>query len=382
MRVLHVIRSTDPTTGGPATAVLQMASVLRMRGISVDVATTVPAKGNDAERSVPSGYADTRVKCISFASWGGKTWSFSPQFWIWLKKNLQQYDLVHITGVFTFPPLIAARIAYRLRIPYIIRPAGTLDAYSLSQKLLKKRLYYWLLLSKIMDRARAIHATSEVERNHIIALGFRDSCRVVPLSVPLPEVDPVFRESNSDLSVLFLSRIHPKKGLATLIQSVALMRNEGQNVRLRIAGDGSAAYMQEMKCLVHEMQLGDSVEFLGQVAGEIKHDVLSKADLFVLPSYQENFGIAVVEAMAAGVPVVVSDQVALANQIERYEAGLVVAVDAPRSLAKAMSAFIDARYRRRIGTNARNLVEQEFSAANQGRRLVEMYESILGPSEN
>ena len=380
MKVLHVIRSIDSTTGGPAIAALQMASVLCARGVSVDIATTGPVRTDVLGGSAEPGVDLIGVRQFTFRSRGTGTWSFSRELWIWLNKNIRRYDLLHITGVFTFPPLIAARVAYRLGIPYIIRPAGTLDAYSLNQKMLKKRLYYKLLLSKIMDRASAIHATSEVERNYIIALGIRDRCNVVPLSVPVPQADPVFRESNSVLSILFLSRIHPKKGLPTVIQSVALMRNKGQNVRLRIAGDGSPAYLEEMKGLVHTMELDDVVDFLGQVSGENKSGVLADADLFVLPSYQENFGIAVVEAMAAGVPVVVSDQVAIAEEIARGDAGLVVAVDAPQELANAISSFLDVKDRRRVGNNGRKLVEQEFSAASQGRRLVELYESIAGPS--
>jgi glycosyltransferase involved in cell wall biosynthesis len=188
IKVLHVIRSIDPTTGGPAFAVMQMAKALSEGGISVDIATTTYPE-NDKEgalAAVPLVQDGTR--CFSFPRQVDSTWSFSWELWSWLKKNVKNYDVVHTTGVFTFPVLIAALEAKKTGVPYIIRPAGTLDVYPLAQKAWRKKLYYRVILKRIIDGACAIHVTSEPERDQLSLLGVREKCAVIPLAVEIPRL--------------------------------------------------------------------------------------------------------------------------------------------------------------------------------------------------
>ena len=373
IRVLHVIRSIDSSTGGPAFAVAQMGKVLSTHKVSMDVATTVSANGDKEEPPGATQIIQNAGRCFRFPRQIGKTWSFSWQLWNWLKKNIQNYDAVHITGVFTFPVFIAARQAQKAGVPYIIRPAGTLDVYPLAQKAWRKKIYYWLFIKRILNDASAIHVTSESERNQLALLGIKDKCVVVPLSVMLPEPAAVERKADCALRLLFLSRIHPKKGLPVLIEALSILRRRGISATLTIAGDGSGAYLSEIKRLIGEFAIADVVHFVGFVEGREKTRLLAEADIFVLPSYQENFGIAVAEAMAAGLAVIVSDQVAIAGEIVENNAGIVIPVDMPEVLADKISCCIDPEYREQMGRRAREFVKTRFSADRQGQQLVQLY---------
>ena len=377
IQVLQVIRSIDSSTGGPAFAVAQMTKVLSAREVSVDVVTTVPANGNKAKPPITAQIIQNGGRCFHFPKQIGKTWSFSLQLWSWLKKNVQNYDVVHITGVFTFPVLIGAREARKAGVPYIVRPAGTLDVYPLAQKAWRKRIYYWLFIKGILNGASAIHVTSESERKQLALLGIEDKCVVVPLSVMIPEPTQVERKADRDLSLLFLSRIHSKKGLPVLIEALSILRQRGISATLTIAGDGSRAYLSEIKCLIREFELSDVVHFAGFVEGQEKTRLLGEADIFVLPSYQENFGIAVAEAMAAGLPVIVSDQVAIADEIMENNAGVVIPVDMPEVLADKILTFLDPEYLKQMSTRAREFVKSRFSADRQGQQLVHLYTKII-----
>ena len=234
-----------------------------------------------------------------------------------------------------------------------------------------------MILKGIIDGACAIHVTSESERDQLSLLGLEDACVVIPLSVILPELNKVMRKRGCDLKLLFMSRIHPKKGLPVLIEAVSILRHRGISVVLTVAGEGSKTYLSEIKRLIRDLSLNDVVNLAGFVEGEAKVRLLEEADLFVLPSYQENFGLAVVEAMAAGLPVVVSEQMALADEIMENGAGVKVPVDRPEVLADKISTLVDSAYLEQMGSRARKLVERRFSADRQGNQLLKLYKSIV-----
>lgn len=378
IKVLHVIRSLDPSTGGPVFALAQMVKVSSERGFSVDVATTVSTDDGKAEPPLTSQIIQNGARCFSFPRQIGKKWSLSLQLWSWLKKNISNYDLIHITGVFTFPALIAAYEAQKAGIPYIIRPAGTLDAYPLKQKARRKKFYYRVFVTKILDGACAIHVTSKSERKQLTSLFSKNNCVVIPLSITLPKSSAVKQKTNHNLNLLFLSRIHPKKGLPVLLEALSILRRRGIPAALTIAGDGSSTYLDKIKRLIRELELGEAVHFTGFVQGREKSRLFEEADLFVLPSYQENFGIAVVEAMAAGLAVIVSDRIALAEEIANNNAGAVVPVDMPEALADKILAFSDSEYLTQMGIRARNFAAGRFTAEKQGQQLEDLYTEITG----
>jgi glycosyltransferase involved in cell wall biosynthesis len=241
----------------------------------------------------------------------------------------------------------------------------------------------------VLSAARFVHFTAEQERLEASALRFPHQPLVIPNPVDVVSASPGevrgrFRARNPQTAgrpiVLFLSRIDRKKGLDLLIPAFrqVLMRNP--NVLLVIAGDGDADLMSALRRKVEGCGMVGSVLFVGFLTGAAKFEMLADADVFVLPSYSENFGIAAVEAMAWGLPVVLTDQVAIHHEIAENRAGIVTKATVT-SLADALvSLLADGALRSALGNNARFLANSKFSVEVVLDRIVETYERTLQPA--
>ncbi|HIJ83678.1 MAG: hypothetical protein HW380_428 [Magnetococcales bacterium] len=374
MRILHVIRSLDLRVGGPTQALILMALALSREGVEVDVAYTRTGVGADGGSLLACAEG---VRLFGFANVGGGRWSFSRPLGCWLSSHVGTYDLVHVHGVWTFPPLMAARYARKMAVPLVLRPAGTLDIYPMSQKLWRKKIYYHWAVKNMLTQSAAIHATSSSEARQLGRLTSSHSIRVIPLAVNAMPTQSSGFIPDEPLRLLFLSRIHPKKGLPVLIQALARLHERGIAATLAVAGDGEADYLQFLHRHIAKLRLELWITFHGFLQGEEKNRLMAASHLFVLPSHQENFGLAVVEAMAAGLPVVVSDQVALAEDVELSGAGLVVPVDQPESLAGALGVLTDPARRRIMAQKGPLWVQEKFSMAAMGRSLSALYHELV-----
>lgn len=381
MKVLHILRSDDPSLGGPSEALIQMTSVLVRKGINVDVVTTSNySEWHDKGKSDQPIIKES-VRYFYFPIKRVAGWAFSFQLCRWLQCNISTYDLVHIHGIFTFPPLAGCYWARRCRIPYIIRPAGTLNVWGLQQKAWKKQLYRNIFLNHFLRDAISIHATSEEEMHSLSIIGYGERVKVIPLGVDVPELRHLHIKKQKDiLCLLILSRIHPVKNLPLLLRSMSQIKKQGIELRLTIAGDGERIYLEKLNRLIDELDLHNQVNFVGFVQGNKKLALMEEADLFILPSFQESFGVAVVEAMATGLPVIISDQVALANEVLKADAGRVVPVNSVDKLTSVLLELRDPRTRERMSNNARNLVEEKFSLEVLGKNLDDYYKKILSIS--
>jgi glycosyltransferase involved in cell wall biosynthesis len=269
-------------------------------------------------------------------------------------------------------------------VPYLVRPLGTLDPWSLGQKSVRKRLFWRLGVKQMLNGAAAIHYTS-LEEKRLAETGLGLSRGVVvpnglDLSFTNQRTEP-FDDPQSKLChapyVLALSRIHPKKGFELLIESFAALKNSGLfgDWRLVFAGDGDAAYVDQLKTLARRRGLNGDAIFVGWLGGDRKYAALKDASLLAMPSYQENFGISLIEAMACGVPVLVSPHVNLAPEIEKAGAGWVAALRED-SLANVLAeALGDEQERRRRGNNGRELAGN-YASAEVAARLSDLYKSL------
>jgi glycosyltransferase involved in cell wall biosynthesis len=181
---------------------------------------------------------------------------------------------------------------------------------------------------------------------------------------------------DQSLRLLFLSRLHPKKGIPLLFEGLARARADGVRAELAIAGDGSTAYKEELLALVERLGLRGVVRFLGYLEGESKRAAFASADVYVLPSHQENFGIAVAEALAAGLPVIVTDKVGIAADVREAGAGLVVPVDVAAIAAAVSRLARDPDERRTMSTRAFNLARERYSWERAAREFAELYSGI------
>lgn len=376
MRALHIISSVAAREGGPAYAIRGMTSALAARGVEVTVATT-DADGN-GRLSVPLDVPvmEGDVEFRYFARTLPGKYKFSLPLASWLRENVRRFDVVTVHGLWEWASVPGCRIARHHRVPYVVRPLGMLDAWSLSVRRWKKAPYYRAIERSHLKHAAAIHATAPAEAAGIAALGFGDRTRVIPLGVSAPAALPRRRAAvaSGPVRLVFLSRVHPKKGLPLLLEAMASAVAAGADLELDVVGDGDPAYVSMMRD--RGAMLGGRVRFLGHLDGDAKWAALSASDVFVLPSSQENFGIAVAEAMAAGLPVVISDQVAIAPDVLDAGAGLVVPLDTGRLTAALLELSGDADQRTRMGARARALAEGSYSWAECARRLEELYHDL------
>lgn len=375
MKVLHVVPSVAARYGGPSEAALRMTSALREAGVETVLATTdadgagrLPVATNEE-----LDYQGARV--IFFSRLPGESLKASLALARWLRGNASRFDLVHIHSVFSGPSLSAGKAARDAGIPYIVRPLGQLDAWSLSQHPIRKKLFLAFGGRALVERAVALHWTDETERTQAPVFAAEHRAVVVPLGVD----ERLFENGAAGVErarvLLFLSRLHPKKNVEVVIEAFQALGERAAGWRLVIAGDGEATYVESLKRLAARGHA--TVQFVGWLAGEEKRRAMREAALFILPSSQENFGIVVAEAMATGTPVIVSETVALSGEVRRNDAGWVAPPGRnglSETLADAMSSPAE---RIRRGAAARFLAEGRFRWAEIAQRLIAEYEGLV-----
>ena len=379
MRVLHVIPSVAERSGGPATAIVPMCRALKQHGVEVLLVST--NAGMDHEQSVCE-YKGIPAKF--FPTQLGDSFKYSRPLSSWLSSNIQQFDVAHIHAVFNHSSIAAAHVCRRARVPYVVRPLGTLEPWSMMQKSVRKRVFWQISGKGMLRRAAAIHYTTEAEKlstqrllglNHgkVIALGIEANSATS--STPA-KLEQHFPELASRPYALVLSRLHPKKGLDVLIDAfVSLVQvQKFAHWRLVIAGDGPADYVLKLKAMVGSQR--DRIVFTGWLDGEQKDAVLSGASLLVLPSHQENFGLCVMEAMSHAVPVLVSPHVNLAEEIVLANAGWIATVDKDALISRLAEALDNEEERVRRGQAGKQL-SQKYSWETAAKSLVELYKELI-----
>lgn len=384
MRVLHVIPSLSEVHGGPSRALRLIETALMRQGIEVETATTddegagrrsgkplgVPIQENGAIRRYFRKTTDPYKTSVVFARW--------------IRSGVRDYDLVHIHALFSFTSTVTARASRRSGTPYIVRPLGTLNRYGVTQRRpLLKRLSMNLIEGPILRKAAAVHFTSNAEQVEAEALGVPLRSVVIPLGI---EPQPVgketeFLERYPELKerrrILFLSRLDPKKNVEGLLRACNLCARDLPDIRLVIAGDGLADYIASLKSLTEQLGLSDRVVWTGYLDGGIKAGAFAAADLYVLPSFSENFGIAAAEALMAGLPCVLGRGVALADEVEGAGAGLGIDPE-PASVAGALVRIMkNEPLRLEMSGRAMALAREKYAMEAMGKNLVTLYEDIL-----
>lgn len=380
MRIVHVISGIDARFGGTVAVLAGLTSALSTTGLQVQVissyrrnedlslADKLRAQGVDVQTIGP---------CMGPLSW-------HPRMHRAISQAFTGADVVHIHAVWEQVQHQAARIAYQKGIPYLITPHGMLDPWSLKQRRLKKKLYLGWRLRKNLNRAAAIHFTSEAERELSVPLGLVAPTIVESNGIDLAEFDPLpptgaFRARYPQLGdrpiVLFMSRIHPKKGLDLLIP--AFQHAALENAMLVIAGPGSEEYIKQLHASVQCNGIEGRTLFTGMLYGRDRIAALVDADLFVLPSYQENFGIVVIESLAAGTPVVISDQINTYQQIAAAAVGAVVPTEVSSLSNELTSWMSDADKRQRASLNAKAFARQHFDWLHISHRWMSHYRRLV-----
>jgi glycosyltransferase involved in cell wall biosynthesis len=382
MRILHVIATLDPAYGGPANIVPPMCAALARRGHGVEIFTH-RYDDADAQKSM-----DTRdgVKTTWHTARGLRSYPISAALARSLRQRISDFDVVHVHGLYRFHTLLASRVCRRRQVPYVIQAHGTLDPYHRAIRRWRKALYCLLIENGNLAAASAIQYTTTREQRFAVEAGVRTPGYVIPIGVEPSLFEDGYRDSDSPevvqqlipeaqgrVLVTFLGRLTEKKGLDVLCNAFSVVFRGNEDAHLVIAGPDDEGLGADVHRWVADSGIGGRVSLTGIVTGQAKKALLCASTVFVLPSKDENFGVAVVEALAARVAVVVTPGVALHEELERAEAALVVE-RSPEAVSRAILRLLrDDGLRRRLGENGRSLVEHTYSWDRISEQLERMY---------
>lgn len=298
MKILHVVSSLEIEKGGVSAAVIGLANLCVQANLPTRIAYT--GDPSQAENKL------LRAEATSLSLDDGGLFQ-AKEIETALDSQLTWADVVHVHAVWEPVQRVALRLAIKANKSVVFSPHGMLDRWSLSQKRWKKRIYLSLFLRRLLTQVEMFHATCSVEAQMIKAQGFERPIKVLPLGVERSEFESLptqgnFRKRLAEKAadgplILFLSRIHPKKGVEILLEAFAKSGLQDK-VHLSIAGPGEREYVASLQSFAKSLDVDQSVSFPGMLFGRERIEALVDADLFVLPSHQENFGIAVLESMA------------------------------------------------------------------------------------
>lgn len=388
VRILHVQETLASNYGGPAKVLPELARAQSALGHDVAILTTTGDVPRGRYHPPGTVRLDGSEVDVTYVSDWPAAMRFAPGVVRYLQRRGRSFDLIHVHGLYRFPPSYAARFARHAGIPYVIRPHGSLDPYLYarsSRNLWLKRGYERFIDLPNLHGASAIHYTTAEEANRAAFMNLRAPRFVVPNGLdwaPFESLPPrgglrARLGIGDNPLVLFLGRLHPKKGMDILIDAFARLHAENPSVRLAIVGPDADGHGAEVRLRIAALRLDDAVTFAGPLYGRNVLNAYVDADVFALPSYTENFGMTVVEAMACATPVAISDQVNIRSEVERAGAGIVTACDAGAFAAALAQLLQNASARRAMGAAGRALVQSTFAWPSIVRALDKEYAAAI-----
>lgn len=376
MRAVHSVNSLRADHGGPSRSVTALCTALSARGEEVEIVTHRQSDGEE-EPVMPK--ASVAVRFVErqpghrvflpgrngFSDAVAHAASVAP-------------SVIHDHGLWLPSNHAAAQAARRTRQPLVTSIRGMMSRWSMDQSKLKKKVAWALYQRRDMKSAAAFHATSEEEAEDVRRLGLRQPIALIPNGVDIPEECADRTQSEGPRQALFMSRLHPKKGLLNLVQAWSQVRPKGW--RLVIAGPDADGHRADVERAVREADL-DDVRFVGSVADDEKWEHYLRSDLFVLPTFSENFGIVAAEALAAGVPVITTKG-APWQELETRACGWWTDIGAePVAHALAEAVRLAPEERREMGRRGRALIEERYAWAHVAEEMGGVYAWLLGQGD-
>lgn len=366
MRVIHIVPSIADEASGPSYSVVRLCESLRAEGHGVQLAAL-----DWAPMSSPPSF----LKTFSLGL-GPRRLGRSPEMRRWLLANAESrsVDLIHNHSLWMMPNVYPGQVAARYGVPLMISPRGTLSEWAMQSGSTVKGLFWQFMQRPALNSTICFHATALSEYDDVRRKGFRQPVAVIPNGIDIPALQS--KVPGRLRTLLFLGRVHPKKGLDMLLPAWKAVQDRFPDWQLQIVGPDNSGYLTQMERFASELKL-QRVEFLGPLHGDAKWRAYGHADLFVLPTYSENFGLAVAEALAAGTPAIVTKGAPWAG-LEKQGAGwwIDIGVDSlvaclEDALSRSSGDLAD------IGLRGRGWMAAEYSWPHVAQQMAETYRWLL-----
>jgi len=367
MKILHCIPSVLRTSAGPSYSVLRLCDYLSLNN---DVSLI-------SSDEVSENFRHDFIKTFP-TNLGLKKLGVSLKMQKWIAKNLKNhnFDIVHSHSLWMMQNIYPSWESKKNGIPVVISPRGTLSTEAFKRGSIMKSLFWPLIQKPVLKDSTIFHATSNQEKNDIRELGFKQPIAVVPNGIDLPEIKENKKDNKTMKKLLFLGRIHPIKGIDNLLIAWQEIQNIHKDWTLEIVGPDSYNYLSVLNRITKKLKL-KRVIFSKEIHGDEKNKKYQSANLFILPSHSENFGVSVAEALSNGIPCIVSKGAPwkildekkagwwIDNSVEMITKNLINILSISTSELESM------------GLNGKNLVSEEFNWKKVSTMMTEVYLWIL-----
>ncbi|TCN14062.1 glycosyltransferase involved in cell wall biosynthesis [Bacillus sp. BK006] len=386
MKILHIMANLAPRYGGPSQAIVGMTESLSNLSHEVTIFTTNQDGDGVLDVSTKEPIQRNGVTIRYFSIQTPRFFGTSFPMLRELKREIRKFDIVHIHSLYLFHGAVAAYYCRKYNIPYIVRPHGTLDPFLYKRHRGRKAILEFLFENKNLNHAAALHYTTEEEWELAKEFINNPNGFVVPNGInlenyyspkSLDEFYDKYPEIKDKKVVLFFSRLNFKKGLDLLIDSFTQVAKQKEDVHLMIVGPDNEGYGAQVKEWIKENNIDNKVTFTGMLTGEEKLQALSVAEMFVLPSYSENFGISVIEAMIMGLPVIISNKVNIYRELLKCDAGEVVNCNSEELTRSILKLLDDTTYAQKLASNGEKMVKEYYQWSEVGKSLEKNYKSIV-----
>lgn len=374
-KILHVISSCDPKTGGPIEGIKQLYKIYKKLNIEIDILTNDgPEDKFLNDKNLPKVFATGPLPIIY-----KKLNNLNPKLFSWLNNNIMNYDVVIVDGIWQFHNYAVYKNAKKFNIPYFVFPHGMLDPWfneTYFLKKIKKIIYWHLIQHRVLQSAKKVLFTTKLEANlakksfqpykineAVLGYGIQGN----PF---LKSKKNLFFKKYKNLKqkkiLLYLGRITEKKGLDLLISAFSLVRET--DMQLVIAGNNNNKYAKQMKSLIDNLKIKKFITWTGPVYNKLKWDTYKAANLFCLPSHQENFGISTIEALSSGTPVLISNKINTYKIIKKYACGY-INDDSLNGTIKSINEWKQDK--------SRNLNKKSISCFNQNFKIENVVKKLI-----
>jgi glycosyltransferase involved in cell wall biosynthesis len=368
MFIIHVIPSISDEASGPSYTAVQLCDSMIKDGNELNLIGLV----GKSIKSYPYFFTPFPLGI------GPRRLGRSPAMLRWLDSKARSYsiDLIHNHSLWMMPNVYSGKIAGRFNIPFIVSPRGTLSEWAMNSGSFIKRIFWPLVQRPALSSVSCFHATAESEYVDIRRMGFKQPVAVIPNGIDVTDTKNIDRKHYDFKTLLFLGRIHPKKGLDMLLPAWRVVQDRFPEWQLRITGPDNGTYYNSVRRMENELRL-KRVVFTGPLYGLKKTQAYAEADIFVLPTYSENFGISVAEALAAGTPAIVTKGAPWAGLVS-HNCGwwIDIGID---SLVACLEEAMDCSQNKlmEMGQSGKDWMKNDFSWNEIAIKMADTYSWIL-----